>query len=405
MKSSFFSGGRGPGCWFRGMARAVAPLQALLRSTAWLGEVAAARPRLRDEPLLGRTLAEVALRELPARGSQPQVGRSGRRPSVSAAERISSRSTKSPPPTSRRRASPKKDENAAVVGAQHTAARGSADPLLLEPRAGRDLLVRRANGIPDVPHTAVAGAQGGASPPTTVQTRPYPKMPGNPSDPETTSRDWLRGLGRRAVRALRHGFPEAAEKLGRSLIQREAAVVVLQHAPPEEADRPAIPPEPWEMDLQGERAPADLLRRWMAPRRSSETTRREGPASLHPGRVEPPPGRPAPPLPEAASGQRPATTESASTPAAPPRPGPPGDVPAPTSDAPALAVTGLLDAALPPLLPPRDSGPSSPWKAPAQAPAAVGRLEAELPEEDLGRLAANIKRILDEEARRHGIDV
>jgi hypothetical protein len=38
-------------------------------------------------------------------------------------------------------------------------------------------------------------------------------------------------------------------------------------------------------------------------------------------------------------------------------------------------------------------------------PALVGRPDAETPEEDLGRLTANIKRILDEEARRHGIDV
>lgn len=77
----------------------------------------------------------------------------------------------------------------------------------------------------------------------------------------------------------------------------------------------------------------------------------------------------------------------------------------PTSDAPGLPVASLLDAALPPLLPPRDTGAPSPWKAPAQAPALAGRREAETAEEDLGRLAANLQRILAEEARRHGIDI
>jgi hypothetical protein len=90
----------------------------------------------------------------------------------------------------------------------------------------------------------------------------------------------------------------------------------------------------------------------------------------------------------------------------PPPPGPArGDGPAPTADAGVPSLSGLLDAALPPLLPPRDAGAPAPWKAPAQVPALVGRPDAETPEEDLGRLAANLKRILDEEARRHGIDV
>ena len=77
----------------------------------------------------------------------------------------------------------------------------------------------------------------------------------------------------------------------------------------------------------------------------------------------------------------------------------------PTADAEGISPSRLLDAALPPLLPSRDLGPSSPWRAPAQVPAAVGRPEAEAAEEDLSRLAANLKRILDDEARRHGIDV
>jgi hypothetical protein len=91
--------------------------------------------------------------------------------------------------------------------------------------------------------------------------------------------------------------------------------------------------------------------------------------------------------------------------AAPPPPGSGGAVPVPTADAEHVPPSRLLDAALPPLLPSWDTGPSSPWRAPAQVPAAVGRQEAEAAEEDLGRLAANLKRILDDEARRHGIDV
>lgn len=77
----------------------------------------------------------------------------------------------------------------------------------------------------------------------------------------------------------------------------------------------------------------------------------------------------------------------------------------PTADVRVPSLSGLLDVALPPLLPAKDAGAPAPWKAPAQVPALVGRPDAETPEEDLGRLATNLKRILDEEARRHGIDV
>src|SRR5262249_9997132 len=71
---------------------------------------------------------------------------------------------------------------------------------------------------------------------------------------------------------------------------------------------------------------------------------------------------------------------------------------APPATAPSLA----------PLLPPQMPGAIAPPVAAATArPGPRGQETAARPEEGLsdGRLAAKLKRILDEEARRHGIDV
>lgn len=71
---------------------------------------------------------------------------------------------------------------------------------------------------------------------------------------------------------------------------------------------------------------------------------------------------------------------------------------------PNLAPT-VLTPALPPLLPAASSGsPVMPLAADA-ARRIAWRDEVEAQEKDLSALAAQMKRILDEEARRHGIDV
>jgi hypothetical protein len=64
-----------------------------------------------------------------------------------------------------------------------------------------------------------------------------------------------------------------------------------------------------------------------------------------------------------------------------------------------------LSPSLPPLLPPASAGSPALPMAAATSRYGAWRGEVEAPEKDLSLLAAQMKRILDEEARRHGIDV
>lgn len=389
MKRGFLSGGRAPRSWLRGIARAVDPLRGLRRATAWLGPLATERPRLREEPLLGRSLAEIALREPPAAGSEAEARHPAKKLPSRPAGRTTPRGRRETVPFSRK----ERSENIAVEerGSERAVAPG---PLNLPQRAGRDLLARQAGEIRDLPQTASSSA-------------PLPRPSAKPEAPPAVPRDsktrrgWLRNLSHRAHRTLSWDLQEPVERVRAS----EAAVETVEkkgfvESSPGSASRPA---DPWETPLQGEQAPPDLLRRLTAP----------PPAKPRPQAVDRAPERPASSPSQPAPSDRPDTAGSGLASAErivpsvpPPPPGPAReDGPAPTADARVPSLSGLLDAALPPLLPPKDAGAPAPWKAPAQVPALVGRPDAETPEEDLGRLAANLKRILDEEARRHGIDV
>ncbi len=404
MKPGPLSGGRAPRAWLRRTARAVAPIHGLRRASAWLGELAGVRPRLREEPLFGRSLAGLAGRESPPAG-QPAAPRPGRARSGSpgGGEPRGPRPEESPRPARRPgKAFPR--PSAAAPGASPSGvpssgtsspdvpspaveagespvptapARRAPEPLHLDPRAGRDLLARHAGPVPVL---------SGATPPQAPLRPAATPLPAAPAP--RTGREWLRDLARRGARALRRDLSRAAGERA----PRESPAT--GRTPGSSVSVPAA--EPWSTPLQGERAPADLLRQWAVPSR--------GPAAPSQAARSPePPRTPRPSIPiPVPAGEAPALPPAAPT---PPLPGPAGAVAIPTADDGGLSLSGLLDAALPPLLPSRDFVPPSPWKAPAQAPAAVGRPEAEAAEEDLGRLAANLKRILDEDARRHGIDV
>jgi hypothetical protein len=410
VKPGPLSGGRAPRAWLRRIARAVAPLQGPRRASAWLGALSGVHPRLRDEPLFGRALGEFARRDSPAgepakddrragqpRSVPPQVNepprprvlenqpsrktlrKAGRRPFPGAPKSCSEASASEfadvhPLPPS--------DVGAGLVPAQ-AGERADLAPLRLDSRAGRDLLARHAGQVPavsargEVPATS-RKVQAPASLPRPAAT------PSSEGPASRTGREWLRDLARRGVRALRREVSGVMGAVGHGPAERGTARERTTRESPPAA-------EPWSMPLEGERAPADLLRQWRGPSRGPAVP---SPAARRPERPHPPQA----PTPVPAPAGAPAA-------APPPLPGPAGAAAIPTTDAGSLSLSGLLDAALPPLLPSRDFVPPSPWKAPAQAPAAVGRPEAEVAEEDLGRLAANLKRILDEDARRHGIDV
>lgn len=388
MRHGFLSGGRAPRSWLRGIARAVDSLRVLRRATAWLGPLAVERPRLREEPLLGRSLAEIALREPPAAGSEAEARHPAKKLPSHPAGRTAPRARRETVPFSRK----ERAENIAVEerGSERAAA---PEPLNLPRRVRRDLLARQAGEIRDLPQTASS---------STPLLRPSAKPeapPAVPGDGETR-RSWLQNLSRRARRTLGRDLPESVEREPLEAAPGNAEKKGFVESAPVSAARPA---DPWETPLEGEQAPLDLLRLLTAP--PSAKPRPEA-VSRAPERPASSPSQPAPSArpDKAGSGLPPADRIIPSAP--PPPPGPAReDGPAPTADARIPSLSGLLDAALPPLLPPKDAGAPAPWKAPAQVPALVGRPDAETPEEDLGRLAANLKRILDDEARRHGIDV
>ncbi len=404
MKKRFLNGGRGPRIWRLKMAQAAEPLRTFRRSLAWLRTFAAERPRLRDEPLFGRSLAELALQEAPVDSPPAQPARSARPRGAPAGDRVprSERISESLVPSSRRGEGPATPTPAGRSGPSHRPALSEAPrPLSLEPRASLDLLTRRAGPASDRrsgPRYPQYPQNSRAELPGPSEVRPARSAPVQAAEaqPPKARQEWLRDLARRARRVLH-----------RDLRHPSAAASA----------------EPWEITLQGEEAPIELLKRRSAAPRPADS-RRSSPSQA----LSQAPSQASSQAPSQASSPAPKTTGGPSGPASrtrppapataladaetdapvaapPPHPGPAGDVPSPTSDAPGLPVASLLEAALPPLLPPRDTGAPSPWKAPAQAPALVGRREAETAEEDLGRLAANLQRILAEEARRHGIDV
>lgn len=65
----------------------------------------------------------------------------------------------------------------------------------------------------------------------------------------------------------------------------------------------------------------------------------------------------------------------------------------------------IVAPSLPPLLPSHEVGVPSPSIASAVAQQSAREQEMLAAEDDLAELAAKVKRILDEEARRYGIDV
>ncbi|HWN43424.1 MAG TPA: hypothetical protein VNW71_14445, partial [Thermoanaerobaculia bacterium] len=145
------AGGRAPRAWQRGMARAAAPLGALRRSAAWLAGLARVRLGLREEPLLGSCFTELALRPFPS--GEPKEAAARPAPSRSRLQEPPSRLTRSSAepgsPRERRQAPPvprteERRPREQEEGRGVRDARAAREPLLLEGRAGRELLERLA---------------------------------------------------------------------------------------------------------------------------------------------------------------------------------------------------------------------------------------------------------------------
>lgn len=409
------AGGRAPTWWERTMVHRTAWLNGLRRDCAWIETLSAMRVRLRDGPLLGSGLAALTAQGPRPGEPLPQVAQPGRAPGPTH-PRVREPAQPSPP------RSPGEARPADQMPGKAPSRRSALPPLQQEPTASHAALARLAGGaVPDVERSSAFHQQAGET-----------LEPGTSASPQISQeagdhRDWLHQVAQRVTHSLRQDGPDRSP--GRASLD-----------PPEAGEGPPVA-ELWAKPLDGLPASADLLTRlagapvadadrpgreasrWEVGRPAASSDWLARPAgvpgadndgSAYKAPIEPLSGR-APVIPPRnqlttqttkdhylwQTGEL-APTEGTPAAAIPPstsrREDIGGGLASPTRIAPPKAAS-----LLPPLLPPQvASGPPSPVTA-----AIVqqdGRQE-EATEEDLSALAAKVKRILDEEARRHGIDV
>lgn len=445
------AGGRAPVYWQRELERSKARLDALRRSSGWVESLVADAPVLHDEPLMGRCLAVLTDRIGTLASQKPQVTRLKRprspwsvQPLQMDREMVSAR-------------------HGSAEAQERGPQRSSAPLWSLAPRAGGELLSRLAGETP-----RVEGANPPLRPAIREPREPLGSRSGiasSNSPGEATNKGSLRGVDQRAGHSLRqdqlhelHGSglgprprrglaggharrldpkttrellspPEASPSICRRLpphhdwlrnvAQRTAALIRqdgigLDASRRALADRPWLDQAPaladqWAIALNGPSVSADLLARLAdlfigdtdgSPRKvgagsasqSSTGTRSPGPSVAQA-------------VGEAPSWQMLGLAVNQGETAVfgsevGSRMGDVGDRPELHAELNPPAVA----SSLPPLIPPQVVGVPVPPVATAIARQG-SRTEAASDEEDLSALADRIKRILDEQARRHGIDV
>lgn len=391
-----------PEAWRKGLERARERATGLERACAWLEtDLPAEPPRLRPRPLLGDCLAELAAElgeeiEAPAESESRQPSRRAAPPE---------RSRKPAPAGPPRRKPPVPHEARSKKAAARPGGKSQTPPPSGSKKAGRGLLERLAGTgarRPRVPlHKAADHPRSAPTPagaPSHPTRRPLPPVAAGGHDP------W----GRRA--SARLNVPAAARPL-------PAASTA---APPAGgAVRPEALEAQWRRPLSGETFPLDRLEalaREPQPAPAVESRRGHEPVSQA--------GLPSP-------AER--AIEAALSQAAPSGNGrdrrPPAEA-QPAGRSPAeTAAEAAAPAALPhdpgeslagpsPRFAPPQAAPTLPDLRPAQRPSAnltpaaafaaerSARREAlDTEPDDLDALARKLRRILEEEARRHGIDV
>ncbi len=434
--------GRAPACWQRNLARSTARLDALRRACTWLEAPVAVRIRLRDEPLLGHCLA--ALTGQAARPAEPQ-------PETSRPRRF--RSAR-PEHATKRQRSMAPGRNWGAIASQsgdlkkpvtakpppqasdkQPSRRRAPAPLQLELETNRALLNRLAG------ETVLA-----ADPNRPRRQRPReplaPKARVSPSTSQESAarQDWLRDLARRAERSLRQDgldpgpmpwrvsgrqlepglIPSLADQWAVSLKGRSASAALLAHLanlPVGLRNSSGHETQPWTASSHapGARSPgqavmpgAEAARPWTASPhipgdRSPGQAVTPGVGAGQPRAVPDhfPVSRslersltPAGGQDLAGSGLTGGATVGGS------RTENAGVEPAPT----ARIAPPRVRPSLPPLLTPQLAN-EPPLTMATATVRQEARQETTAAGEDLNLLADRIKRILDEEARRHGINV
>ncbi len=402
--------GRSPACWQRQVHRAAKRHEALAQTCAWVDDmVRQPAPKLQPGPLLGGCLAELVADAPPAEAGQATEGASGSHSPARAADTARSAAKRKPfaPPTPARRETP---------------------PLPQGVRARPEALQRWAG------KTAVSHAR---RPSTPRRLRPaasaWQRAP-LPTNDRSAPVAWTDELVRRARQQFAPPATAVSPHQVDEPVEDYAARRRAAGSPPPEA-MPAGLPAQWRQSLTGLAAPPDLLQRLCsdpAPATEAATAARPArPTAVAPEPLSEKGGAAA----AAAANRSNQRAEGVYSPGQSPAAGPdfvplppelherPSVAPAkqghtavsesaPTPDAaddgwftaPRFAPPQLAEV-MPRLRPLPKPGSVSLSPIAASAAERSARREAEAMPEDLDTLARKLKQILDEESRRHGIDV
>jgi hypothetical protein len=449
-----FAGGRAPAAWARAMERAAAGLPALMRACAWVGPLASARPRLLGRGAWDEGLAALAGRapRAAAPDAAPRVSRraSGHAeplatPSSSPLapvrdpRRASSAAADPLPPSPRRPRAPfdglddvgrsgavsipvpgrsRPASTVSSAGSESSRVprppspddtrpgRRPVDPLALPRQADPGFLAAlatraaaKANGTAVDRGDAVRRPSSDRTADTaTVENgrrrMPIPPLPDRPSirrpapavgsgeEAKRASAEWIDRIAKKAIRRLSEARPDAASDVGALA-------------------------EEWESPLAAPVVAAGWLAELAGPRAAARSPSGEGrKSSPEPRSTTPPPSDTR----TRATAHPP--SDRRSTARWTPEAGTMADAPPAGPDAPDFARAGAVRPARLPKLPGVEDGGTR--TVSPETPVAVPGAEAvRLPPapdeggagEELGELARRIKTILDDEARRFGIDV
>jgi hypothetical protein len=408
------SGGNAPARWKRGLARKTARLTAVRRSTAWTKKFGVAYPKLREGPLLGQTLKVLAgsadlMQEAQPLATQREKTRFTRRDSVlerkqGIVSHFRDRASIKTAATGRLAVTELTSDSAKDLSRVNT----QADRLLLSRLAGDKLILEEKEQREARPYPVRRKLDMASMAAEPVQTssllasRTRSDVLFAPVDRDFgTQQDWLSGLAHRAGKVLDWKKPEVAGIAK----YRKDELQALDQAP--------SLTEQWTIPLGGVCASLDMLHRLATPENSprgiesGETGRHitrsqqsplEKYKTLSPGEFWRPREETIPP---AGNTFVKPYVNGPTQPAQPTQSDQPGErelehlVP---------VVSPNPAPSLPSLLPPQGVGMRTLPVAATTARQAA-REEAALGTDDLGALADKIKLILDEQARRHGIDV
>ena len=352
-------GGNAPACWQRELTRQTSKLESLQRLCIWLRPFIETRPKLRKGPLLGDCLTELTGQAVQSEESNAETshlrrdwwssGQDGRTRNKRVFDQLDERFAQPQSNMSIRKSSTKPPRKKLSYD-------DPSQPIELNRQVSQVLLTRLAGEAPKNTGEIKSARR---------LNRQMTKLPDKSISPINNEvnhqRDWFHSVSRRA---------------GRSIGLTGTAATTLD--------------DQWAFNVDGKAAPWNLLIRWLEPlRKTGNGTRSKHqmmdkakphqPLSSEPGQHHELPGAVIPVISEKGEVDR---EWVASEHINPP----------------------LVANSLPHLISPRAANEPSPHLA-SSIDRQASRREMTQAEDDLAHLAASVQRILNEEARRHGIDV